>query len=198
MTIARSTRIASRRFRLGGALLTLALATASALAQDVLPRPAEPFAGKIGTTYADSTAAFPAPVTAPAGAPNVMLVLTDDVGFGAVSTFGGAIPTPHLDRLAGEGLRFNRFHTTAMCSPTRASLLTGRNHHAVGNGIVANLSTGFPGYNNLQLCRIDLRINGFHRRPGYFDNGVGEGSCAVIRDLNSALCQGVDGQTEQG
>ena len=119
MTIARSTRIASRRFRLGGALLTLALATASALAQDVLPRPAEPFAGKIGTTYADSTAAFPAPVTAPAGAPNVVLVLTDDVGFGAASTFGGAIPTPHLDQLADEGLRFNRFHTTAMCKPPK-------------------------------------------------------------------------------
>lgn len=90
----------SRPLRLVSALLALALATASALAQNVLPRPEEPFAGKIGTTFADSVAAFPAPVTAPAGAPNVMLVLTDDVGFGAVSTFGGAIPTPHLDRLA--------------------------------------------------------------------------------------------------
>ncbi|MBK8994106.1 MAG: arylsulfatase [Gammaproteobacteria bacterium] len=166
MTIARSTRIASRRFRLGGALLTLALATASALAQDVLPRPAEPFAGKIGTTYADSTAAFPAPVTAPAGAPNVVLVLTDDVGFGAASTFGGAIPTPHLDQLADEGLRFNRFHTTAMCSPTRAALLTGRNHHAVGNGIVANLTTGFPGYNNL-MPKSAATIAEVLRQSGY-------------------------------
>ena len=166
MTIARSTRIASRRFRLGGALLTLALATASALAQDVLPRPAEPFAGKIGTTYADSTAAFPAPVTAPAGAPNVVLVLTDDVGFGAASTFGGAIPTPHLDQLADEGLRFNRFHTTAMCSPTRAALLTGRNHHAVGNGIVANLTTGFPGYNNL-MPKSAATIAEVLRQHGY-------------------------------
>ena len=166
MTIARSTRIASRRFRLGGALLTLALATASALAQDVLPRPAEPFAGKIGTTYADSTAAFPAPVTAPAGAPNVVLVLTDDVGFGAASTFGGAIPTPHLDQLADEGLRFIRFHTTAMCSPTRAALLTGRNHHAVGNGIVANLTTGFPGYNNL-MPKSAATIAEVLRQHGY-------------------------------
>ena len=166
MTIARSTRIASRRFRLGGALLTLALATASALAQDVLPRPAEPFAGKIGTTYADSTAAFPAPVTAPAGAPNVVLVLTDDVGFGAASTFGGAIPTPHLDQLAAGGLRFNRFHTTAMCSPTRAALLTGRNHHAVGNGIVANLTTGFPGYNNL-MPKSAATIAEVLRQHGY-------------------------------
>ena len=166
MTVARSTRIASRRFRLGGALLALALATASALAQDVLPRPAEPFAGKIGTTYADSTAAFPAPVTAPAGAPNVVLVLTDDVGFGAASTFGGAIPTPHLDQLADEGLRFNRFHTTAMCSPTRAALLTGRNHHAVGNGIVANLTTGFPGYNNL-MPKSAATIAEVLRQHGY-------------------------------
>ena len=166
MTIARWTRITSRPLRLVSALLALALATASALAQNVLPRPEEPFAGKIGTTFADSVAAFPAPVTAPAGAPNVMLVLTDDVGFGAVSTFGGAIPTPHLDRLAGEGLRFNRFHTTAMCSPTRASLLTGRNHHAVGNGIVANLSTGFPGYNNL-MPRSAATIAEVLRQHGY-------------------------------
>ncbi|HQY70622.1 MAG TPA: arylsulfatase [Pseudomonadales bacterium] len=168
MTVARSTRIASRRSRLGGALLALALALAAApaLAQTVLPRPAEPFTGKIGTTYADSTPAFPAPVTAPAGAPNVVLVLTDDVGFGAASTFGGAIPTPHLDRLAEEGLRFNRFHTTAMCSPTRAALLTGRNHHAVGNGIVANLTTGFPGYNNL-MPKSAATIAEVLRQHGY-------------------------------
>lgn len=117
--------------------------------QNVLPRPAEPFAGKIGTTYADSTPAFPKPVQAPAGAPNIFLILGDDIGFGAASTFGGAIPTPNLDRLAARGLVYNRFHTTAMCSPTRAAMLTGRNHHAVGNGIVANLSTGFPGYSNI-------------------------------------------------
>ncbi len=95
-----------------------------------------------------------------------MLVLTDDVGFGAASTFGGAIPTPHLDRLAEEGLRFNRFHTTALCSPTRAALLTGRNHHAVGNGIVANLTTGFPGYNNL-MPKSAATIAEVLRQHGY-------------------------------
>jgi arylsulfatase len=85
-------------------------------------------------------------VTAPAGAPNVLLVMTDDVGFGAAGAFGGPIPTPNLDRLAARGLIYTHFHTTAMCSPSRAALLTGRNHHAVGNGTVANLTTGYPGY----------------------------------------------------
>ena len=89
-------------------------------AQVVLPAPPQPFAGKIGETYADSVPAFRKPVSAPKGAPNVLLILTDDVGFGAASTFGGPVPTPNLDRLAARGLVYNRFHTTAMCSPTRA------------------------------------------------------------------------------
>jgi arylsulfatase len=138
-----------------------------AAAQTVLPRPEEPFAGTIGETYADSKPAFPKRVVAPDGAPNVFLIMTDDVGFGAASTFGGPIPTPNLDRLAARGLVYNRFHTTAMCSPTRAALLTGRNHHAVANGIVANLSTGFPGYTNIlpksaaTLAEV-LRQNGYN------------------------------------
>lgn len=149
------------------ALAAALLAGASPLAaQTILPRPAEPFAGKIGETYADSVPAFPKPATVPAGAPNVFLILTDDVGFGAASTFGGPIPTPNLDRLAAKGLVYNRFHTTAMCSPTRAALLTGRNHHAVGNGIVANLSTGFPGYNNL-LPKSAATIAEILRQNGY-------------------------------
>jgi arylsulfatase len=85
-------------------------------------------------------------VLAPAGAPNILIVMTDDVGFGASSTFGGPIPTPHLDRLAARGLRYTRFHTTGVCSPTRASLLTGRNHHAVGAGELVDAPTGYPGY----------------------------------------------------
>lgn len=86
---------------------------------------------------------------APHGAPNVLLVLTDDVGFAAPSTFGGPIPTPALDRLAASGLRYNRFHVTAMCSPTRAALLTGRNHHAVGSGVVTDLASAHPGYSGV-------------------------------------------------
>lgn len=129
--------------------LALLLTQGAGQAQTVLPHSPEPFAGSIGKTYADSTPAFPKPVEAPRGAPNVFLILGDDIGFGAASTFGGPVPTPNLDRLAARGLVYNRFHTTAMCSPTRAAMLTGRNHHAVGSGIVANLSTGYPGYNNL-------------------------------------------------
>jgi arylsulfatase len=133
----------------------------------VLPPEPEPFAGEIGETWADSKPAFAPAITAPPGAPNILVVLTDDVGFGAASTFGGPIPTPNLDRLAEEGLTYNRFHTTAMCSPTRAALLTGRNHHAVHNGIVANLTTGFPGYDNVlpksaATTAEVLRQNGFN------------------------------------
>jgi arylsulfatase len=83
---------------------------------------------------------------APAGAPNVLLILTDDVGYAASATFGGPVPTPNLDRLAAAGLKYNQFHTTAICSPTRAALLTGRNHHAVATGTIVDAATGFPGY----------------------------------------------------
>src|SRR4051794_41199873 len=83
---------------------------------------------------------------APEGAPNVLVVLTDDAGFGQPSTFGGPVSTPRLSRLADDGLRYNAFHVTALCSPTRAALLTGRNHHSVGFGSIGELSTGFPGY----------------------------------------------------
>ena len=113
---------------------------------DSLPLPEPRFQGRIGNTYSDSEAdvmALPAP---PAGAPNVLVVLLDDVGFGQTSTFGGPVSTPTLQRLADEGLRYNRFHTTALCSPTRAALLSGRNHHSVHTGCITELATGFPGY----------------------------------------------------
>lgn len=115
----------------------------------VLPIAPPPFAGHVAPTTAQSRPDFPPPVRAPQGAPNVLLIMTDDVGFGAVSTFGGAIPTPNLDRLAARGLTYNRFHTTAMCSPTRAALLTGRNHHAVGTATVVDSPSGYPGYSSI-------------------------------------------------
>jgi len=117
--------------------------------ENVLPRPEAPFKGKIGRTVKESTPDFPAGVQAPKGAPNVLLILTDDVGFGASSTFGGPIPTPTMDRLAKSGLRYTQFHTTALCSPTRAALLSGRNHHSVATGVIMELGTGFPGYNSI-------------------------------------------------
>ena len=101
---------------------------------EVLPKSAAPFAGTIGPTWKESTPDFPRPLGAPKDAPNVLLILTDDTGFGHAATFGGAAATPALDKLAANGLRYNRFHTTALCSPTRQSLLTGRNHHSVNMG----------------------------------------------------------------
>jgi arylsulfatase len=105
------------------------LAAASADAQTVLPRPDPPFKGHIGRTYQDSTPDKFRLIKAPPGAPNVLLVLIDDTGYGAWGTFGGQVATPNLDRIADMGLRYTRFHTTALCSPTRAALITGRNHH---------------------------------------------------------------------
>jgi arylsulfatase A-like enzyme len=106
------------------------------------------FSGTLNRTLegSDPDWEFVAPILPPEGAPNILLVLTDDAGFGNPSTFGGPIRTPTLDRLAGEGLTYNRFHTTALCSPTRAALMTGRNHHAVGFGMVGEFSGPFPGY----------------------------------------------------
>ena len=113
----------------------------------ILPRPDYHFAGQIGRTYVESDPAeFPQPVEAPSGAPNIVLILLDDVGFGQFSTFGGGVPSPTMDRLAREGLRYNRFHTTALCSPTRAALITGRNHHSAAFAGITEAATGYDGY----------------------------------------------------
>lgn len=121
--------------------------------QELLPRPEGPFEGKIGLTYRDSQAVKPQlkiPETfGIKDAPNILVVLIDDCGFGQMGTFGGGIPTPVMDRVAKNGLRYNRFHTTALCSPTRAALLTGRNHHSVGTGVIGEAGTGFPGYSGI-------------------------------------------------
>src|SRR5262249_3499107 len=113
----------------------------------VLPRPDFHFPGNVGRTYLDSDPPqFPQPVQAPKGAPNIVLILIDDVGFGQFSTFGGGVPSPTMDKLAAEGLRYNRFHTTALCSPTRAALITGRNHHSAAIGVIGEAATGYDGY----------------------------------------------------
>jgi arylsulfatase A-like enzyme len=131
-----------------------------------LPQPDPAFAGKIGETYKDSTPSYPLPVTAPAAAPNVLLILLDDVGFGMCSPFGGPVPTPHMEQLANNGLKYTRFHTTALCSPTRASLLCGRNHHSCGTGVIIEMGTGYPGYTGIiprstALVSEVLRDNGY-------------------------------------
>src|SRR5262245_6893035 len=113
----------------------------------ILPRPDFHFSGSVGRTYLDSDPPqFPQPVKAPKGAPNIVLILLDDAGFGQFGTFGGGIPSPTMDRLAKEGLRYNRFHTTALCSPTRAALITGRNHHSASFAGITEVATGYDGY----------------------------------------------------
>jgi len=114
-----------------------------------LPLPDPKFGGVIKEKASESKAWWPPRVVPPKGAPNVLLIMTDDVGFGAPSTFGGVIPTPAMDRIAKSGLRYTNFHSTALCSPSRAALITGRNHHVAGFGVVGEAATGFPGYDSI-------------------------------------------------
>jgi arylsulfatase len=134
----------------------------------VLPIPDRPYDGPVFEDAKDQAATFPPiePLRPPAGAPNVLIVLLDDAGFGCSSAFGGPCQTPTAERLAGGGLKFNRFHTTALCSPTRAALLSGRNHHTVGMGGITELATSAPGYNSIRpnTCAPlaeTLKLNGY-------------------------------------
>jgi arylsulfatase A-like enzyme len=146
-------------------IFALSIAVAPAFAQEVtgvlgspsatttidgkqLPPPPPQFGGVINESAKDSTPWWPPRVVPPKGAPNVLLIMTDDQGYGVSGTFGGVIPTPALDRIAKDGLRYTEFNSTALCSPTRAALITGRNHHSVGFGVITELSTGYPGYDS--------------------------------------------------
>jgi arylsulfatase A-like enzyme len=114
-----------------------------------LPAPTPKFGGVVKLKASESTPWWAPRVVPPKGAPNVLLIMTDDCGFGSPATFGGVIPTPALDRIAKAGLRFTNFHSTALCSPSRAALITGRNHHVAGFGVVGEIATGFDGYNSV-------------------------------------------------
>ncbi len=114
-----------------------------------LPPPPPTFGGVINLGAEQSKPFWPPTVVPPKGAPNVLLIMTDDQGYGVSSPFGGVIPTPAIDRIAKTGLRYTQFHSTALCSPSRAALITGRNHHSVGSGQIGELSTGYPGYNSI-------------------------------------------------
>ena len=146
-----------RLHRRGGSAALVGLAAAGVLlcsagvaAQSVLPLPETTGQTKVGRTAADSAPArWPQGPAAPEGAPNVLVILTDDVGFGSSSAFGGIIPTPTLDALAQRGLRYNQFNTAALCSPTRAALLTGREPHNAGMGNASNVPTGYAGYTSV-------------------------------------------------
>ncbi len=198
MILNRSDHVPRRTGVLGGLILAAAVSLgAPALAQQSqaplgspaatrvidglqLPAPGVPFGGTIKPNALESTPFWQPRTAPPDGAPNVLLIITDDVGFGAPSTFGGVIPTPALDRIAEMGLRYTNMHSTALCSPTRAALITGRNHHSVGFGVISEQATGFPGYDSVitkdkaTVGRI-LKDNGYstswfgknHNTPGF-------------------------------
>jgi arylsulfatase len=124
--------------------------------RDVLPIPDRPYDGPVPLDAKDPDAKFP-PIELlrpPDGAPNVLVILLDDVGFAASSAFGGPCATPTAERLAGNGLKYNRFHTTGLCAPTRSALLSGRNHHGVGMGVITELATSAPGYSSVRPTRV--------------------------------------------
>jgi arylsulfatase A-like enzyme len=138
-----------------------------------LPPPDPKFGGVIKDSAKDSQPWWPPTVVPPKGAPNVLLIMTDDQGYGVCSTFGGVIPTPALDRIAKAGLRYTQFHSTALCSPTRAALITGRNHHSSGFGVISEQATGYPGYDSI-ITKDKATIGTILRDNGYATSWFGK------------------------
>src|SRR3974390_105829 len=147
----------------------------------------QPFKGVIGKTTADSRESWELNIKAPQGAPNVIWILLDDVGFGASSTFGGVIQTPNFDTLASKGLRYTNFHTAGICAPSRAALLTGRNHHFVHMGGFAHvaLAAGFPGYDG-RIPSDKATIAEILRESGYNTFCVGKFGVTPDEDATDA------------
>ena len=145
----------------------------------------EQFKGKIGRTVKESTPWWPDPKRSEDGSPNVVVILLDDTGFGHFGCYGSSIETPNFDRLAGGGLRYNNFHTTALCSPTRASLLTGRNHHTVGMRALANFDTGYP---NMRGCISPhaATIAEILREEGYATFAAGKWHLTPMEEASTA------------
>ncbi len=139
-----------------------------------IPRPTPPYEGTIGRLTGDCEPTRMELEGAPEGAPNVVIVLLDDVGFGSFSTFGGPVPAPALERVAADGLRFNQFHTTAICAPTRAALLTGRNHHTVHMGRITEAANSFPAFDTV-IPREAATIAEVLRQNGYATGMFGKG-----------------------
>jgi arylsulfatase A-like enzyme len=138
-----------------------------------LPPPDPKFGGLIKDTATGSKPWWPPTVVPPKGAPNVLLIMTDDQGYGVYSTFGGVIPTPAMDRIAKAGLRYTQFHSTALCSPTRAALITGRNHHSSGFGVIAEQATGYPGYDSI-ITKDKATIGEILKENGYATSWFGK------------------------
>jgi arylsulfatase A-like enzyme len=152
--------------------LSIALVTGTSIAGEVMGASAE-FKGKIAKSYEDSQEWWAPEVTPPKGAPNVIIFLLDDVGFAQIGSFGGLIDTPNIDRLADKGLRFNNFHTTALCSPSRASLMAGRNPHSIGLGSHALTAMGFPGYNAI-MPESAKSVANYLQEHGYINYALGK------------------------
>jgi len=138
-----------------------------------LPPLPQKFGGVIKRNAAESKPYWPARVEPRKGAPNILLIMTDDSGYGVPSTFGGVIPTPALDRIAANGLRYTNFNSTALCSPTRAALITGRNHHSVGFGVIAEQATGYPGYDSI-ITKDKATIGKILKDNGYRTSWFGK------------------------
>ncbi len=151
-----------------------------------LPKPDKGFKGEMNTTILNSKPYWPPRYEAPKGAPNVVIIMTDDVGFSAGSVWGGPVNTPVQERLAKEGLRYNQFHTTAISSPTRAALLTGRNHHMVHTGNIMETSLGYPGYNTL-LGKDTATIAEMLRLSGYNTAWIGKNHNLPDFEANSVI-----------
>jgi len=164
----------------GSALLA---ALSGAAWAEALPKPEAPFAGVIDADRAKSKPDLPKPPAAPKNAPNVVLILLDDVGFGATSAVGGPVATPALEKLANGGLRYNQFHVNALCSPTRAALLSGRNDHQVGFGTVAEIASGYPGYNAL-WPKTAVPLAEVLRRNGYSTAAFGKWHNTPVREIS--------------
>jgi Sulfatase len=163
-------------------------------------REGERFPGDSGRTWEDSDPAFPMPPSAPEDAPKVLCVVVDDIGFGWIEPFGGEIRTPNIGRLADNGLKYANFMTTALCSPTRAALLTGRNHHSVGMAAITEMATGYPGYNARQHrarpgCR---RCSTSTTRLGPFSKGLVRFDTCMIDIRSRSLERAAERATPDG
>src|SRR5258708_27951156 len=150
-----------------------------------LPPPPAPFGGTINMDAKDSRPYWPPTVVPPKGAPNVLLIMTDDQGYGMTSAFGGVIPTPSMDPLAHAGLRYTQLHSTALCSPTRAAVITGRNHHSVGFGVITEFSTGYPGYDSI-IGPESATVGTILRENGYATSWFGKNHNTPSYQISSA------------
>jgi arylsulfatase A-like enzyme len=150
-----------------------------------LPAPPPNFGGVIKESEKDSETWWPPRVVPPKGAPNILLIMTDDQGYGVSGTFGGVIPTPALDRIANAGLRYTQFNSTALCSPTRAALITGRNHHSAGFGVISELSTGYPGYDSI-ISPEKATVGTILKENGYATSWFGKNHNTPAFQLSAA------------